>query len=78
MPRTKLQIKVETMKPKYPNFESLPNMITPTVLANSYFSISRPTAQRFIESIPGSLKIGVKRLIAKRIFGTYTGEIESE
>jgi len=75
MPRTKLQMEVEESKYKYPDFESLPNMITPTVLANSYFDISRPTAQRLIESIPGNLRIGIKRVIAKSILGRYTGEI---
>lgn len=75
MPRTKMQKEVDSKKPEYPDFDSLPNMITPTVLAKSYFDISRPTAQRFIESIPGSLKIGVKRVVAKRILGIYTGEI---
>jgi hypothetical protein len=75
MPRTKLQAEVDSWKPKYPDFESLPEKITSGILVNSYYGLSYPTARKFIENIPGHFIIGKSPVIAKRVFGRYTGEM---
>jgi hypothetical protein len=75
MPRTKLQDEVDSWKPKYPDFESLPEKITSGVLVNSYYELSYPTARKFIESIQGHFMIGKSPVVAKRVLGKHTGEM---
>lgn len=76
MPRTRLQTLVDSQKVKFKKFEELPEKITSGVLVNSYYELSYPTAKKLIEKIPGHFVIGKSPVVAKRVFGKYTGEID--